>query len=296
MSLSITERDLTILDEEPRVQDLRLAEALGFSQPRDIRKLIDRNKGELELYGLLARHGGAPIRSGKGRLMESLEYWLNEAQALLVCMFSRTDQAARVRRELVEVFMAWRRGKALGGAGAGSAALFPLDEQPLGLLWAKIALLKEVRLGHGSRAAAQLYATLGLPPVTGSQIAEADEGRACLAALLAASAEPGNPASAFTLASELAAALDGDEDLAEQIQPLGLRVVSEAGRRGVLVANGRPFLTALFAQTAWRKGAWSRALRRLPGASPAGPQRYGPETQRGTFIPEAVLDEVAAGL
>ena len=226
----------------------------------------------------------------------TLEYWLNEAQALLVCMFSRTDQAARVRRELVEVFMAWRRGKALGSTGAGSAGLFPLDEQPLGLLWAKIALLKEVRLGHGPRSAAQLYATLGLPPVTGSQIAEADEGRACLAALLAASAVPGEPGSPFTVASELAAALDGDEDVAEQMLPLGLRVVAEAGRRGVLVANGRPFLTELFAQTAWRRGGWSRALRRLPGASPAGPQRYGPETQRGTFIPEALLDEVAAGL
>lgn len=292
MTLSITATDLNMLDDEPRLLDLRLAEALGFAQTRDVRKLIDRNKGELASYGEVCATVAQTSPAG-GR--PGLEYWLNEAQALLVCMFSRTDQAARVRRELVEVFMAWRRGKALGGAGAGSAALFPLDEQPLGLLWAKIALLKEVRLGHGSRAAAQLYSTLGLPPVSGSQIAEADDGRACLAALLSASAVPGEPGSPFTVASELAAALDGDADVAEQMLPLGLRVVTENGRRGVLVANGRPFLMELFAQTPWRKGGWSRSLRCLPGAQPAGPQRYGPETQRGTFVPEALLDELSAG-
>ena len=172
MALSITSTDLNLFDDEPRVLDLRLAEALGFGKTMNIRQLIKRNEPELGQYGEVFCTAQKTSPAG-GR--PGLEYWLNEAQALLVCMFSRTDQAARVRRELVELFMAWRRGKALGGTGAGSTALFPLDEQPLGLLWAKIALLKEVRLGHGSRAAAQLYATLGLPPVTGSQIAEADD-------------------------------------------------------------------------------------------------------------------------
>jgi hypothetical protein len=36
---------------------------------------------------------------------------LNEAQALLVCLFSRTGKAAEVRRALIEVFTAWRRGQ-----------------------------------------------------------------------------------------------------------------------------------------------------------------------------------------
>lgn len=37
-------------------------------------------------------------------------YYLNEEQALLVCMFSRTERAAAVRKEVIEVYMAYRRG------------------------------------------------------------------------------------------------------------------------------------------------------------------------------------------
>jgi hypothetical protein len=98
-------------DGEPRLRDLTIADRLGYERPRDIRKLIERNKEEIESHGALARHHGAPIISGKGREMDVEEYWLNEAQCLLVCMFSRTAIAAEVRRAVIEVFMAWRRGE-----------------------------------------------------------------------------------------------------------------------------------------------------------------------------------------
>lgn len=42
---------LTPIDGEPRVHDLALAEKLGFDQPRDIRKLIKRNRTKLEALG-----------------------------------------------------------------------------------------------------------------------------------------------------------------------------------------------------------------------------------------------------
>ena len=35
---------------------------------------------------------------------------LNEAQALLVCVLSRTQKAKEVRAALIYIFMAWRRG------------------------------------------------------------------------------------------------------------------------------------------------------------------------------------------
>ncbi|WP_085090269.1 hypothetical protein [Azospirillum oryzae] len=41
-------------------------------------------------------------------------YWLNEGQVLVICMLSRTPQAAQVRKEVIEVFMAYRRGLLTG--------------------------------------------------------------------------------------------------------------------------------------------------------------------------------------
>lgn len=109
-SRTLSASDLDTTDtKEPRIHDERLGERLGLSRPRDIRKLIDRNRAELEGYGLL-RQRGAPIKSGKGRIQEVQEYWLNEGQAMLICMFARTDDAADVRREIIQVFLAWRRG------------------------------------------------------------------------------------------------------------------------------------------------------------------------------------------
>lgn len=92
------------VNHEPRILDVRVGERLGFDRPRDIRQLIDRNREELEAYGPLA------ARHRKSRGQEFTEYWLNEGQTLLLCMFSRTPAAAAVRREVIEVFMAYRRG------------------------------------------------------------------------------------------------------------------------------------------------------------------------------------------
>jgi hypothetical protein len=72
------------------VCDLRLAERLEFARPRDIRQLIERNREELERHGGL-RYGAANPGSQGGR--PSTEYWLNEAQAVLLCMRSDAPRA-----------------------------------------------------------------------------------------------------------------------------------------------------------------------------------------------------------
>jgi hypothetical protein len=36
---------------------------------------------------------------------------LNERQVLVLCMKTDTKEAAQIRREMVEILMAWRRGK-----------------------------------------------------------------------------------------------------------------------------------------------------------------------------------------
>lgn len=106
MSAAFTIADLnTEIDNEPRVLDVQLGEALGFARPRKIREIIARNLDEIETYG-----SSAP-RRGAYRGAEFVEYFLNEPQALLICMFSNTPRAAAVRKMLIDVFMEYRRGK-----------------------------------------------------------------------------------------------------------------------------------------------------------------------------------------
>jgi hypothetical protein len=95
-----------MFDDGPRVLDTDLAQALGMMVPRKIRSdIIDANSTELCQYGNLRRQrlqtGGRPADA----------YYLNEEQALLVCVLSRTEAAKLVRAELIQVFMAYRRGE-----------------------------------------------------------------------------------------------------------------------------------------------------------------------------------------
>lgn len=94
-------------DGEPRIKDLRIAERLEFERSRNIRELIERNSEELKRYGGLPCHRANPGPLG-GRPSE--EYFLNEPQALLICMRSETPRAADVREELIRVFVAYRHG------------------------------------------------------------------------------------------------------------------------------------------------------------------------------------------
>lgn len=103
----ITTTDLTVIDEEPRIKDIVLGEALGLKKSRDIRPVIEANMPELQSFGSMPLVT-AMITAGKGAKRTVQEYFLNEPQALLLCMFSRTERAAQVRRELISVYLAHR--------------------------------------------------------------------------------------------------------------------------------------------------------------------------------------------
>ena len=98
----------TTINHEPRILDIKIAEALGMVQPLNIRATIEANKAELALHGEVFTQSVKTSKSG-GR--PSSAYYLNEAQAILLCMFSRTEKAAIVRKGVIEVFMAWRKGQ-----------------------------------------------------------------------------------------------------------------------------------------------------------------------------------------
>ncbi len=99
---------LTPIGGEPRVFDLTLAERLGFEQPRDIRKLIKRNLTKLQRFGVCAT---VAQTSGELGGRPASEFYLNQKQAVWVCMKSETDLAFDVQAEIVRVFDAYLNGE-----------------------------------------------------------------------------------------------------------------------------------------------------------------------------------------
>lgn len=103
--------DLKLVDgAEPRIRDLRLADALGFVRGADIRKLIRRHLGTLRSFGEVCAIWRKPSAQG-GR--PGTDYWLNKRQALFITAKSDTERAALVTVEMVEVFDAHLAGATL---------------------------------------------------------------------------------------------------------------------------------------------------------------------------------------
>lgn len=286
MNAHVSVSDLKLLDTEPRVQDLTIAEALEFAQPRDIRKLIDRNRAELAHHGEICATV-AQNYDAQGRGRPGNEYWLNEPQSLLICMFSRTDKAAGVRAEIIQVFMAWRRGQAASSALNLDALLeFPKGEGPLQEHALKLATLRECRMIHGPRSAARLWRRLGLPQVGESVVFDADEGRACLAHLL--EFEVGD----FALRRVIDAALSDDLTAVAALREREIRIADEGGQQGLVIANSGMHIGAIYRGTKWADGCWRNALRKLPGALASQRYQFGVTQRRGTFIPAALIDDM----
>jgi hypothetical protein len=99
-----------VVDGAFHVRDVALAKKLGFDRPRKIRELIERHKGEIEQFGLTPQRG-APIVSGKGRVTEVQEYYLNERQALVIVRHSATPNADAIYAEMMDVFLRYKRGE-----------------------------------------------------------------------------------------------------------------------------------------------------------------------------------------
>jgi len=293
MTVHITPSDLKLLDAEPRVHDLRLADALEFSQSRDIRKLIDRNRAELGKHGEVCATVAQTSPSG-GR--PTNEYWLNEPQSLLVCMFSRTERAAEVRAEIIKVFMVWRRGQTTApivGMVAGAPWDFPTEPGLLEACRVKLAMVDQARRVHGIHAARAVWNTLGLPPVPGFEPIRSDEAQRCLAHLLGQMLIDGD---SRTLGQWIALALDLDTDSEARkgLKNEGIIVIDDGDAElGFVLANSHVRVARMFSGTPWRE-TYPYVLRRLPGAGPHKRMHYGMMQCRGTFVPATLLEPPAS--
>lgn len=106
MSDDTTPKEIAVVEVggEPRARDLDIAERLGMSRPRDIRKILARHRGALEQFGPLV------VQAGEYRGRKTEEFQLNEEQALYTATVSDAPNAPAVRSMLIRTFVAWRRG------------------------------------------------------------------------------------------------------------------------------------------------------------------------------------------
>lgn len=100
-------QDLEIIQDEPRIADLKLAKALAYKDDHKIRSLIQNNLSTLSRFGEVSAEERKPTNKG-GR--PSTVYFLNEKQALYIIAKSNTPTAAEMTVAMVEVFHAYRHG------------------------------------------------------------------------------------------------------------------------------------------------------------------------------------------
>lgn len=107
--VQLTAADIdTTVNHEPRIEDLKLAEALGFERDRNIRALIEKHLQTLEGFGEVCCVRSKPTAKG-GR--PGRTFYLNRKQALFITAKSDTERAAHVTVQMVEVFDAVTRGR-----------------------------------------------------------------------------------------------------------------------------------------------------------------------------------------
>lgn len=103
-------------EDEPRIRDLDLAERLQYRESRLIRKLIKRliDDGFLACIHVRSTVERTSMPRGGVRETEVQEYYLTEAEALLVISRSETVAATRIMQEVIGVYVALRRGLLAG--------------------------------------------------------------------------------------------------------------------------------------------------------------------------------------
>jgi hypothetical protein len=100
-------------DAEPTIEDIELAAKLGFTRERKIRELIER----LRAIGLLNDSDvrptvGRQVAGGWGGHRKPVtSYRLSEAGALKVIAKSDTKRANEILQQVIDVYIAWRRGQ-----------------------------------------------------------------------------------------------------------------------------------------------------------------------------------------
>lgn len=100
---------VAIEGDEPTILDEELGARLGFARPRKIRDLIERMLSEGIINDSEVRTTAGQTSAKGGR--PGIAYHLTETAAILVIARSNTKLAHAITRQVVQVFIAVRRGQ-----------------------------------------------------------------------------------------------------------------------------------------------------------------------------------------
>lgn len=118
-------------DFEPRIHDLELGRRIELSRPRDIRRVVKQwhdagclvdtrcevrsQSGTLNPRMQCADSRTERVdseRTGRGRGEPAhTEYYLGEADTLFIITKCKTSKATEITKQIIQVFIAWRRGQ-----------------------------------------------------------------------------------------------------------------------------------------------------------------------------------------
>lgn len=129
---------------EPTIQDLDLANALGYERPTNIRNLIKRHEASLVAMGSLL-HGEAMIVAGKGAQRSVTEYRLTKAQAAFIIAKAGTKRADSLAVSIAEIFALAADGRLAPVDNAASAELSAVQARLESRLAAIVAEEQEAR-------------------------------------------------------------------------------------------------------------------------------------------------------
>ncbi|CAK0739915.1 hypothetical protein CCP2SC5_1040011 [Azospirillaceae bacterium] len=149
-------RDQSFLNDLVRIACHRLAERLGMRNPHGIRQIISKNKKELEGFGGFSAKLINPTTLG-GR--PGREFWLNEGQALCVCILSRAPNASAVRQSVIRVYMEWRHNRM---STVGADRLASLESEVQALREREVVLIKALLNAKPRWAKVIRYLGMGL--------------------------------------------------------------------------------------------------------------------------------------
>lgn len=95
-------------DNEPRIHDEELARRLGYARPSDIRYLIKRHEKTLKKINQLHTVRNS-VERPQGGTVYIREYWLTEAQAIILIGKSETANSDEIFAEIAKAFVAFKR-------------------------------------------------------------------------------------------------------------------------------------------------------------------------------------------
>ncbi|BAE50734.1 DNA polymerase [Paramagnetospirillum magneticum] len=239
---------ITPVENEPRIHDLALAEALEYARPVTIRDLIKRHLTSLEALGT--------VRTMRtvNRGQEATEYYLNKAQAIFITTQAGTAKAVDVTVEVVKRFDEYESGKRLPAAHTKAAVRQMLAGDIEGAARQAVEIRAEAAKASTAKLTAMVKCACDDGRARGLHLVYGAGTGRWAGRLIQLQNLPRGSVKKADLAIPLI--IDGDIDLVSMLFGPPLDVISSNLRGCLIPAEGCDFIQSDFSNIEGRITAW----------------------------------------